>query len=204
MSESDSLYRWTWSIVICAVFAYWGFAFFFWHFMGWLTPFIAPSLWLPIYALLLFALVLAVALPIRRWRTRHAASLLPLGLLVALVVAAQFVDFTHLWLRANFALGRTAREKIVQQIAAGELRPNVAHNSQLIRLPAVYREISLGGGEVIVEREKILFFTFRGILDHFAGFVYSPDDSPPTSGDFAGDFFIIEKMADRWYYVSAR
>jgi hypothetical protein len=184
--------------------AYWGFAFFFWHFMGWLSPFIAPSLWLPVYALLLLALVLAIALPIRRWRTRRAASLLPLGLLVALVVAANFVDFTHLWLRANFALGRTARENIVRRIAAGELRPNVSYNSELIRLPLLYRELSPGGGEVIVQHDKILFFTFRGILDHFAGFVYSPDGSRPTNGDFAGDFFIIEKMADRWYYVSAR
>ena len=204
MSQADRLYRWTWGAVVSAALAYWGFAFSFWHFMGWLSPFVAPSVWLLVYALVILALVLALTLPIRRWRLLRSVSLLPLVALVALLVSAQFVDFTRLWLRANFVLGHATREKIVRQVAAGELRPNVEHNSRLIRLPVLYRELSVGGGEIVVEAEKVFFYTFRGILDNFAGFIYCPDDSPPVNGAFAGEFFIIQKMAPRWYYVSAR
>jgi hypothetical protein len=59
----------------------------------------------------------------------------------------------------------------------------------------------------VVQRDgdklKILFFTFRGVLDSFAGFVYTSDDSAPKNGDFAGEFIINRKVQDRWYYVSA-
>jgi hypothetical protein len=204
MSRTDSFSRWTWRIAIAAALIYWTFAFLFWHFMGWLTPFIAPFLWLPVYALALTALAFAVLLPFRRWKHRGSASLLPLLFCIIVFVVTGFVDFTHVWLRTNFTLGRPAREEVVRLINAGELRPNVAHNASLIRLPWRYRELSLGGGEVMVEGDKVFFFTFRGILDNFAGFVYRPQDSPPQDGEFAGEFFIVEKMDDQWYYVSAR
>jgi hypothetical protein len=155
-----------------------------------------------VYALVLTALGFAVALPYRRWRTDRSASLLPLFTLVLLVGTAQLIDFTDLWLRAYFAVGRSGREEIVRQVQAGELRPDAG--SRLIRLPAGYRWLSLDGGEIVVDRDKILFFTFRGVLDHFAGFVYSPDGSMPTDDDFQGDYFLIRQMDVSWYYVSSK
>src|SRR5205807_2438951 len=138
MSPNNSLNCWTWRLLVAATTVYWLFAFFFWHFMGWLSPFIAPFLWLPVYGLALTALIFAIVLPIRRWRSQRARSLWPLAVFVALFVATGFVDFTNLWIRANFIMGRSSREKIVHRIAARELRPNVSYNAQLIRLPALY------------------------------------------------------------------
>ena len=207
-SRTDKLTRWMWMIVIGAAFFYWAFAFFFWHIVDWLTPLIAPSLWLPVCGVTVVALIFAVVLPFRRWRSRRIASLLPLAFFILCFVATGFVDFTRLWLRANFRLARTNREQVVRRIALGEFHPNVSYNSALINLPAAFKHLSLGGGDVVIQRRgaqtKVLFFTFRGILDNFAGFVYASDGSPPQNGDFLGDFFIIEKLDDKWYYVSAR
>jgi hypothetical protein len=99
------------------------------------------------------------------------------------------------------------REEVVGLIASGKLRPNVRHNSSLIALPSEFAAVSLGGVEVVVERNgdqlKVLFFTFRGVLDSFAGFVYTSDNSAPTDGDFAGRFAINRRLEERWHYVSA-
>ena len=200
----DRLYRWTWCVVFIAILAVWGFAFFFWHFMSWLSPFIAPSLWIVVIAIALVALGFSIVLPLRRWRVLRFASLFPLIALTVVLVSSLYIDFTELWLDVNFAVGRSVRERIVRQVAAGDLRPNVDYNRSLIHLPARYHELSLGGGDIMIEGSKVFFFTYRGILDNFAGFIYCPDDVPPVSGAFGGEFFIEKKMADRWYYVSAR
>ena len=203
-SPRDDLTRRTWHLAIFAAVVYFGFAFFYWHFVDWLTPFLAPSLWLPVLVLQALALVVALVVAFRRWRTSGAASLLPLLLCLLVVLCALFVDFTRLWLQTHFFLGRAAREAVVRQIARGELRPNVVRNPGLVRLPQRYRWVSLGGGEVMVEGEKVFFFTFRGILDNFAGFVHTPNDTPPQDGEFAGEFFINERLDEKWYYVSAK
>jgi hypothetical protein len=37
------------------------------------------------------------------------------------------------------------------------------------------------------------FFTYRGILDNFSGFVYSPNDKRPWKNDFDGNFKEIKR-----------
>lgn len=197
----------TWWLAAVAVAAYCLMSFFYWSLIDVITPFGAPLLWLAALALALAAFVIAVILPFRRWRTRRLTSLLPLVFLVACVVITHFVDFTALWLATNFRLRHTDREQVVRRVVSGELRPNVAHNAALIALPGELAPASLGGGEVVVQRDgdklKILFFTFRGVLDSFAGFVFTSDGSAPKDGDFAGQFFVNRKVGDGWYYVSA-
>ncbi|MSR60380.1 MAG: hypothetical protein EXS05_22530 [Planctomycetaceae bacterium] len=207
MPQPDRLTKLTWRLVVLAVVSYCILSFFFWSLVDVLTPFIAPLLWLPVLAVALAAVVVAIVLPIRRWRTQRIRSLLPLGFFVACFIATRFISFTELWLAANFRLRHTDRENVVKRIASGELRPNVSHNASLIALPRKFAPVSLGGGEVDVQRDgdklKILFFTYRGVLDPFAGFVYTSDGSAPKDGDFNGEFFVNRKVEDRWYYVSA-
>jgi hypothetical protein len=42
----------------------------------------------------------------------------------------------------------------------------------------------MGGNEVAVEehaiKKYVLFFTFQGILDQYAGFLFVPEGGPPT------------------------
>ncbi|MEK1832858.1 hypothetical protein AAAC51_39785 [Priestia megaterium] len=57
--------------------------------------------------------------------------------------------------------------------------------------------MSKGGGDIVVETKgkakSILFFTYRGMLDNFSGFVYNPNDNKPSKSDFNGDFKQIKK-----------
>jgi hypothetical protein len=207
MFHSNRIIKAAWPFAIATVILYCFVSFFFWNLIEIVTPFLAPLLWLPVLATALPAIVIAVILPIQRWKTRPIASLMPLAFLIASFVATRFVDFTELWLAANFKFHHAKREQIVSRVVSGELRSNVSYNSSLIALPKKFASASLGGGDIVVQPDgnnlKVLFFTFRGVLDSFAGFVYSSDNSPPKNGDFFGRFFIIRKVEDKWYYVSA-
>lgn len=61
--------------------------------------------------------------------------------------------------------------------------------------PEKYHQLSKGGGEVVIEKngKLIVFFMYRGVLDNFSGFVFSPSDKKPTQHDFNGDFKQILK-----------
>lgn len=207
MRQSDPFIRTTWGLAVVSVAIYCLMSFFYWSLIDVVTPFAAPILWLPVLMTALVAVVVAILLPFRRWRTLGIASVLPLGFLFACFLIIRFVDFTALWLTANFKFHHADRLEVVRRIESGEFRPNVSHNPSLIALPRDLAHVSLGGGEVEAERDgdryKILFFTFRGVLDSFAGFVYTSEGSAPKDGDFAGKFVIVRKIEDRWHYISA-
>ncbi len=207
MSQSDRFTRVTWWLAVATVVLYCLLSFFVWNLIDVVTPFAAPVLWLPILVTATAAILTAIILPIRRWPARRSASFLPLLFLAVCFITTRFIDFTALWLSTNFRFRLAEREQVVRRIESGELRPNVSHNASLIALPREFASVSLGGGEVLVQRQgdklKILFFTFRGVLDNFAGFVYTSDGLTPKRGDFAGEFIIIRKVRDRWFYVSA-
>lgn len=207
MPKPDRLAQVTWWLVIAAVVLYCLVSFFFWSLMDVVTPFGVPFVWLPVLGTALAAVLTAVILPIRRWSARRAGSLLPLAWLIGCFVVTRCIDFTALWLSANFRFRYTDREQVVRRIESGELRPNVSHSPSLLALPRELAPVSLGGGEVVVQRDgdklRILFFTFRGVLDRWAGFVYSSDGSPPRSSDFGGELTITRKIQDRWYHVAA-
>lgn len=207
MRQSDKLTRFTWLFLLLTIATYSLVSFFFSNIVDVLTPFIAPFLGWPILGLALVAFVLAVVLPFRRWKTKGKATLLPLVILIISLVAAHFIDFEQLWLIANFKFRYKEREEVVKRIADGEFRPNVSFDASVITLPGQLSGVSLGGGQVLVQHDgdklKIFFFTYRGILDNFAGFIYSSDNSAPKSGDFSGDFYLTNKIQDKWYYVEA-
>jgi hypothetical protein len=207
MPQTDRFIRITWWIAIVTVVLNCVFWFSYWSLIDVATPFAVPILRLPVLVVTFVAVVAAVILPFRRWKPCGIATLLPLGFLIGCFGLSRLVDFTDVWLAANFRLRLADREEVVGLIASGKLRPNVRHNSSLIALPSEFAAVSLGGVEVVVERNgdqlKVLFFTFRGVLDSFAGFVYTSDDSAPTDGDFAGRFAINRRLEERWHYVSA-
>jgi hypothetical protein len=89
----------------------------------------------------------------------------------------------------------------------GKLVPNVSHNPTLIHLPDSLGTLSLGGNDIVATREEgdlhVFFFTFRGILDNYSGFMYSESGGKLEQPDFRGDTLIEStKMADHWYYVA--
>ena len=97
-----------------------------------------------------------------------------------------FVPFTDMSVYASFHLKLLSREDIVQQ--AGTLKNNVDYNNEMIHLPTGYPNVSSGGNDILVEGENgnlsVFFYTFRGILDNFAGIIYKENNQPPTADDF--------------------
>jgi hypothetical protein len=76
-----------------------------------------------------------------------------------------------------------------------------------ISLPEGSKYLS-NGGAVLVWRDGkdswTLFFTFTGVLDSFAGFVYSTNGKVPPADGFLGNPIEIVKMAPNWYWYSSR
>lgn len=173
-----------------------------WSLMEWLTLFLAPLVALPVLLVFigvaLAALVDAVG---GLWR-REFRRAVPLVICLASLGAAVFVPWTPLMLDINFRLYRKDRQEVAEQVLQGGFRPNSKFSVGLLELPPKYRHLS-AGGEVDVEANAVLFFTFRGVLDNFSGFVYSPSDFEPSSIDFGGDFKEVRRIREGWFWVSS-
>ena len=108
---------------------------------------------------------------------------------------------SNLILKIDFAFNLDKREEVVEMIQNKVLTSNVSHNSSIIELPSKYKNLSKGGGEVNVKEGSIFFYTFRGILDNFSGFVYMPDDNEPYKHDFLCSHMQLKKMKDHWFWM---
>ena len=100
------------------------------------------------------------------------------------------------------------RQEVVEKVYSGELVPNVRHNSSLIALGAEYSKLSMGGNEIVVQDIDglvyVFFFTYRGILDNYSGFLFVPDGGDPRNYSDLNedDVTQIVKYADNWYWAS--
>ncbi|WP_224357822.1 hypothetical protein P5616_017295 [Priestia aryabhattai] len=129
-----------------------------------------------------------------------------------------FIPFEQLNLDINFKLHQRKREEVAAKIQSGALKPDEANypsliplpnepdNSSLVDLLKEYASVSRGRDDVAVETKgkgtSLLFFTNLGILGHFSGFVYDPNNRKPSSGNFGLNFDEIEKVQKNWYYIS--
>jgi hypothetical protein len=180
---------------------------FFWHLIHLVTPFLMPLLLLMVWGIFCIIAIWSIIHLLRQGRFRRFKPYIPLLVQLASLVIVITVPFTSIMLDLDFRLHLKKREEVVHKVISGELQPNVAHSSSLIRLPREYGYLSKGGGEIMVERSGetiyVFFFTYRGVLDNFAGFMYRSDDSSPRDGDFGGDFFVKKRLRKNWYYTSA-
>ncbi|WP_201714934.1 hypothetical protein [Rossellomorea arthrocnemi] len=176
-------------------------AFFQWHLVHILTPFLMPFLWLMAGGFFLVTMIFSIIAVIKRqgWKPVLIQSLT--------IVFIIFFPFTKVVLNMDFEKKRAERETVVKQVQEGAITSNASYNDSLIHLPKRYEKLSSGGGDILVEKKKqkwmVLFFTFRGILDSFSGFVYSSSGEKPRTGDFGGDFIEIEQLYEHWYFVSS-
>ncbi|MFB7138461.1 hypothetical protein ACFCYN_02230 [Gottfriedia sp. NPDC056225] len=171
-----------------------------WHIEDILTVFLMPFVLLIIFGFFLFVTVISfiVLFKNKNWK--------PVVVQIITILLLIFVPFNQIVLNADFKKHKPEREKVVKMVSNGSLKPNVSYNKTLIHLPKKYAPLSKGGGEIVVEGDgnniKILFYTFRGVLDNFSGFVYSPH-TKPSLNDFGGDFKQIEKLDKDWYFVGS-
>jgi hypothetical protein len=143
----------------------------------------------------------------REKRFKKPKAFIPILVQILSVIIIQAVPFTPMMRDLDFRLHLNQREEVISRVVSGELKPNVEHNSSLIHLPHGYRHLSKGGGDIIVKRNGsetyVFFFTYRGILDNFSGFMYRSDGTMPRDGDFGGDFSEIKQLRGKWYWAAA-
>lgn len=111
-------------------------------------------------------------------------------------------------LQQNFHWHRDSRERIVARVEAGELTPNVRHDSSLIALGDGEPNVSAGGNEIVVEETDegtyVLFLTSRGLKHTFTGFLRIPEGGDPNNFfEFDGKPpRRLERYDKHWYFVA--
>jgi hypothetical protein len=163
---------------------------------------------LPLVALLFFGCGLwsaTLLIQVRRGGAKFAAPFLICAL--TLVILA-YAPLQQIALQRNFDWHRTARERIVARVEAGDLKPNVDSNENLIALGDNEPHVSAGGNDIVVDQADegtyVLFLTSRGLKHTFTGFLHVPpggdpgkffefDDKPPTQ---------LVRYGKDWYFVA--
>jgi hypothetical protein len=172
--------------------------FFKWDIINAISPF-SIFLWLILLAGFVFVSIYSILIIKRKeW--------IPLLIQFITILLLFFVPFTEIAIKSNFQKNKTERLKVVQIVENSNFKPDYHNNLPTFNLPNEYKSLSSGGFVILKHNNLgeycILFLTYRGILDSFSGFVYSPDDTPPSQGDFNGEFRQIKKYDKNWYFVS--
>ncbi|MEJ9226563.1 hypothetical protein ABEX88_27695 [Priestia megaterium] len=172
-----------------------------WDLVDMITEFLMLPIWLFVYA---FFIIMTIWTLIHLFKKRKWQ---PFVIQLITISLWFFFPFNQVNLDLNFKIHQDKREEVATQIENGVIKPNVSDSPSLIQLPKKYTQLSKGGGDIVVETKgkakSILFFTYRGMLDNFSGFVYNPNDNKPSKSDFNGDFEQIKKVHKNWYYVSS-
>jgi len=172
-----------------------------WDLVDIITEFLMLPIWLFVYA---FFIIMTIWTLIHLFKKRKWQPFV----IQLITISLWFLfPFNQINLDLNFKIHQDKREEVATKIENGVIKPNVSDSPSLIQLPKKYTQLSKGGGDIVVETKgkakSILFFTYRGMLDNFSGFVYNPNDNKPSKSDFNGDFKQIKKVHKNWYYVAS-
>lgn len=178
---------------------------FYWHLAEWLSVFLCG----PLLALLSMATAAVLLWSLAAaFRTRGSWSrFLPAILCTTAFAAAWFVPFDALWLKADFLLRRSDRESVIAQLRSGAINARFpGHSIELVALPSS-PAVSRSGNDILVfgsrEDPFVFFYTFRGVIDNYAGFLRVPPGHLPDEFIAAGDPpFLTRKFDDDWFFLS--
>jgi hypothetical protein len=135
---------------------------------------------------------------------RWGLGILPLAINLAVLATLWFVPFTRLWLAREFRMNWEGYNEVIALVETGEIQPSTRYG--LATLPQEYCGLSRDC-EILIDTSddvtRVFFFTFRGVLDNFSGYMYRSDDRPPDSLDFAGDWHETEEVRPHWYWMSS-
>jgi hypothetical protein len=163
---------------------------------------------LPLVALMFFGCGLWSATLLIRVRHGGAKFAAPFFICALTLTILAYAPLQQIALQRNFDWHRTERERIVARVEAGDLKPNVDTNENLIALGDDAPNVSAGGNDIVVDQTDqgtyVLFLTSRGLKHTFTGFLHVPsggdpkkffefDDKPPTR---------LVRYGKDWYFVA--
>jgi len=166
-----------------------------------LAMFLPTVAWLSLAGIALWALVFAVRHP-----HQGRKPWVPLAICVGAAAVGALFPFTDLWLSVNYHLHRSGRMRVITALEEGQLpTPRTSDSTVVVHLPWA-TGTSNGGGDILVERESdrlvVLFFTYRGILSHYSGYVYTSDDPPALSRAFGERVRQSTKVEPHWFFAA--
>ncbi|WP_157764784.1 hypothetical protein [Solibacillus sp. R5-41] len=167
---------------------------------------VALFIYFPLTLLLLLGgivlFILSVVHIFRRYKKTRVKSFLPLILSVTLIFLVIDRPLSPLFQNVEFSFKLDKREEVARQIINGEIKPS-NESGNLFLVPKKYNNFSLSdGNEVMKMNDKLFFFTVRGILDNFSGYVFSPRGLEPTNEDVQATIIRMQKLNNNWYFVS--
>jgi hypothetical protein len=163
---------------------------------------------LPLTALLFFGCCFWTATLLFRVPRHGFKFAIPFLICAVTLVLLQYAPLNKVALQQNFQWHRADRERIVARVQAGQLKPNVSYNENLIALGGNEPNVSAGGNDIVVDQAQegtyVLFLTSRGLKHYFTGFLYVPPGGDPKS------FFEFEdkppsqlvRYDKDWYFVA--
>ena len=162
----------------------------------------------PLVALLFCGCALWSATLLLRIRAGGVKFALPFLVCALTLAVLVYAPLQQIALQQNFDWHRRDRERIVARVEAGELKPNVSHNENLIALGDREPNVSAGGNDIVVDRTDegtyVLFLTSRRLKHYFTGFL-----RVPPGGDPKNFFEFEDKPPSRlvryekdWYFVA--
>ena len=182
-----------------------------WTLIEFLTSFLEPVLEMGVLVVFLASVIWSLVHMIRARKKGALTALLPMSLNIVTALVVTFVPFTRLTTRLNFGVHHRARMEAVSAILDGKyenlIRIRGGGRGDFVNLPSRLSDLSSGGDVMVWHRQDatlVFFFSFRGVLDSFSGFVYSTNDSPPQQGEFGGRFVEIERLQPNWFWAASR
>jgi len=163
---------------------------------------------LPLTALLFIGCCIWTATLLLRIRKGGVKFAIPFLICAGTLALLQYAPLHKVALEQNFHWHRADRERIVARVEAGELKPNVSYNENLIALGDNEPNVSAGGNDIVVDQATegtyVLFLTSRGLKHYFSGFLHVPPGGDPQN------FFEFEEKAPSqlvrydkdWYFVA--
>ncbi|HDX9535836.1 TPA: hypothetical protein ROX87_005345 [Bacillus thuringiensis] len=172
-----------------------------WYLVQLVTPFFMPFVSIAIYGSFFIIFIIGIInfIKYKNWK--------PLVIQLIIIIICIYVPFVKIYMKLDFIIYKEDRKQVIELIEQKKLIPNVEYNSKMIHLPKQFVSTSKNGGDVLVQEKEnstlIFFYTYRGILDNFSGFIYSFNDIKPIKSDFNSDFKEIIKVEKNWYYVTS-
>ena len=198
------------TIALCVFVAMMGVSLFRWTLVEYVTPFVEPLIEGALGIVFLASLIWSTLHLLKAKRKAIRTALLPLLVNITTFLIVLFVPFTKLTIEIDFHTHYNARSDVVRNVLAGNYENQIKFKGgrgDLIALPAKLSYLSSGGGDILRCQHPngtlIFFFSYRGILSSFSGFVYSSDDTPPSDEDFGGNFVEIERLRKNWFWAAS-
>ncbi|PER58965.1 hypothetical protein [Bacillus cereus] len=172
-----------------------------WYLVQLVTPFFMPFVSIAIYGSFFIIFIIGIInfIKCKNWK--------PLVIQLIIIIICIYVPFVKIYMKLDFIIYKEDRKQVIELIEQKKLIPNVEYNSKMIHLPKQFVSTSKNGGDILVQEKEnstlIFFYTYRGILDNFSGFIYSFNDIKPIKSDFNSNFKEIIKVEKNWYYVTS-